>query len=120
MKEDRQKRPNIDTMTQQNNTESKKHTRKRKKTSTEEDNESNSEDSQKDAKDKSAQEEGKVEGQLKHKKSKNKQIRHQQISDSSLTQVTQATWTTTVSLSDNDIRNGHIRKKPVESRKGIG
>ena len=100
----------------------KRHTRKRKKTSAEEDNKStcNSEDSQKDAKDKSAQEEGKVEGQLKHKKSKNKQIRHQQISDSSLTQVTQATWTTTVSLSDNDIRNGHIRKKPVESRKGIG
>ena len=79
----------------------------------EEDSSGKSEDDQKDTKDKSAQEEGNVEGKLKYKKPKNKRIRHQQINDSSDS-------STMNDDSDNDTMNDQIRKKPVESRKGIG
>ena len=93
----------------------KRHTRKRKRTPTEERSIGNSEEDQNNTSDKNNKEEESAEGKRKHKrkKPKNKRARYQQISDSSDSSDMNDD-------SDNDSMNDQTREEQAENRKGVG
>ena len=103
---------NIDTVQHE---KQKRHTRKRKRTPTEERSIGNSEEDQNNTSDKNNKEEESAEGKRKYKrkKPKNKRARCQQISDSSDSSDMNDD-------SDNDSMNDQTREEQAENRKGVG
>ena len=103
---------NIDTVQHE---KQKRHTRKRKRTPTEEGSIGNSEEDQNNTGDRNNKEEDSAEGKRKHKrkKPKNKRARYQQISDSSDSSDMNDD-------SDNDSMNDQTREEQAENRKGVG
>ena len=103
---------NVDTMQHE---KLKRHTRKRKRTPTEERSLSNSEEDQNNTSGKNNKEEESAEGKRKYKSKKpnNYKARYQQISDSS-------DASNMSDDSDNDSMNDQTREEPAENRKGVG
>ena len=108
----RKEQPSVDDTTEQHG-KLTWHTRKRKRTPTEDGNKDNSENGHKEANNTRTQAVGKEEDRPKRKKPKTKRMRYQQISDSSDSSDTD-------NNNSNDTRYSQARDQPIEDRKGIG